>query len=127
MIHSQFSEDASIVTNLFKFMTLAVFQNDASAIVYVTAYENLEDMLAKATVKTENWYIRNEVLKRFKELICSRSQTEDMKTLVNIVKIMLFDIQPHTEQYESRCFNFYECISLIVDSLALADIEILRP
>lgn len=62
-----------IVANLFKFMFFTIFNQDQSAVVAITQYKNLEEMLLKSTVITENMIIRNEILKKFKEMILMRS------------------------------------------------------
>lgn len=65
----QFSEDSKIVSNLFKFMIFTVFAQDIASPTLILKYNNLEELLIKSTIKCENWFIRNEVLTRFKEIL----------------------------------------------------------
>lgn len=77
-ILEQFKDQNVIVVNLFKFMQFTVFIHDKSAANFVANYPNLPDMLLKSTAQVENHHIRNEVLKRIKEIIRYRSNTADI-------------------------------------------------
>lgn len=94
--------------------------------VVVASYPNLENLILKSTIMAENYIIRNEIMKRFKDMLMQRSQTLDMKIMVGIVKIMILNIEPYSEKYETRSFSFYDGITAIIDNLTLQDIESLK-
>jgi hypothetical protein len=94
----QFQEDANIITNLFRFMFFTVFNHDPSSATYIVKYQNLQNFLRKSTVITENWVIRNEVLKKLKEILSMKTANQqDMRQLNELVSLMLFKVQEVTE------------------------------
>jgi Ubiquitin carboxyl-terminal hydrolase len=48
-------------------------------------------MLLKTTLQVENFHIRNEVLKRMKDIIYQRTGTPEMKPMLNILKVLAFE------------------------------------
>lgn len=58
---------------LFKFMQITVFSHDKLAALVVANYDNLPDMLLKSTIICENHLIREEILKRLKDIIKTMS------------------------------------------------------
>lgn len=112
--------------NLFKFMQQTVFFIDKGAAAGVASYENLQEMLLKSTVAAENYQIRNEVFKKIREILSMCSMTPAMGPLMKIVKILAFEIQPHTEKYEQRCFQFYDGLTQVIENLTSADLEHMR-
>ena len=111
-----------IVQNLFKFMIFCVISHDPNAIALLLTYKNLEEMLFKTMLKSENILIRTEVNKRLKEMISSKSQKPEMKNILPIISLLLFKVQPLTEDYDSRCLIFYEGIASLIESLSQSDI-----
>ena len=96
LIIKQFDEQQKIVSLLFQFMQLTIFQNDRNSSIRVAQYENLSQMLLKTALKVENFHIRNEVLNKIKEIISNRSGTPEIQPMLRIVKILTFEIQPAT-------------------------------
>ncbi len=74
-MYKQFAEESQIVSTIFKFLYHFVINNDPHAIVYIPQYKNIEDMLHKSMLRTENILLRQEMAKRMKEMISSRSGT----------------------------------------------------
>jgi hypothetical protein len=62
-----------IVQNLFKFMISCVVSHDPNAVALLLTYKNLENMLFKTMLSSENVLLRTEVNKRLKEMISSKS------------------------------------------------------
>ena len=53
-------------------MQFTVFNQDPSAVIYIAKYKNLEELLLKSTIMTENFCIRQEVLKKMREILLLR-------------------------------------------------------
>lgn len=127
-IIKQFNEDSQIVSTLFKFLQFTIFNHDKQSAVVIVSYPQLESMLLKSTLMTENLTLRNEVLRRLKDIICIRTGSpQEMSKLISIVKIFLLDLQAVADKYELRCSLFYEGITYLLDNVSLQDIEILSP
>ncbi|CDW78729.1 UNKNOWN [Stylonychia lemnae] len=125
-LQKQFVEDCQIISSLFKFMFLTVFNNDPSASTIVVKYKNLENLIAKTTIQNENYLVRTEVIKKFKEIMGLRQNLQDSKLLQDILIIMLFKIQDLTQNHELRCTNFFEGLMHIIDNQAPQEINTLE-
>lgn len=83
-------------------------------------------MLFKSTIAVENFLLRNEVLKRIREIISLRSMTEDMSAMLKVLKILAFDIQQETNKFENRSSQYYEGLSNLIEALTPQDVEGLK-
>jgi hypothetical protein len=54
-------------------MTYCVILNDLNAVAILLQYNNLEQMLFKTMIRSENFIVRNEVTKRITEMIVSKA------------------------------------------------------
>ena len=45
-----------------------------------------------------------------------------MINILPIISILLFKVQPLTEEYDSRCITFYEGMTTLIESLLQSDI-----
>ena len=122
-IIKQFDEQQKIVNLLFSFLQITIFQHDRDASIRVAQYENLGNMLLKTTLQVENFHIRLEVLNKIKDIISNRSGTPEIKKMLRIIQILTLEIQPAASQYESRCNQFYEGLTQIIDILTIDDIR----
>lgn len=125
-IIKQFDEQQKIVNLLFSFLQLTIFQQDRNASIRVAQYENLSKMLLKTTLQNENFHIRLEVLSKIKDIISNRSGTPEIKPMLRILSILTLEIQPEASKYESRCNQFYEGLTQIIDILTIEDIYSLK-
>lgn len=114
------------MSHLFKFVMHTVFSSDPGSVNLIAKYPNLEDLLFKSTIQTENWYMRVDTMKRIKEVILLK-QNQELGPLQEIIKILFFNIQSKTDHFETRCNFFYDGISQILDNLAQTEVESLRP
>jgi hypothetical protein len=48
----------------------------------------------KGTLVSENFHIRNEITKKFKEFITQRSGKPEMSELLKVIAIMLLKLEP---------------------------------
>ncbi len=76
-------------------------------------------MLMKTTLQNENFHIRLEVLSKIKDIISIRSGTPEIKPMLRILSILTLEIQPEAYKYESRCNQFYEGLTQIIDILTI--------
>jgi hypothetical protein len=103
------------VSNLFKFMQFTIFSHDSSAVVSIAKYPNLQNLLLKSTIMSENVCIRTEILKRMREILTPKTLSPEIKQMQIIIKNIIFDIQPFAEKYEQRCVTFYEGVMQLID------------
>mmetsp|Transcript_9591 Transcript_9591/g.9231 ORF Transcript_9591/g.9231 Transcript_9591/m.9231 type:complete len:440 (+) Transcript_9591:490-1809(+) len=64
-----FQDESQLIKNLFIILYSCVINNDPGAIVLIPQYENIREMLFKTILRSENFYIRNEMGKKIKEMI----------------------------------------------------------
>lgn len=107
-------------------MHITIFQHDRNASIRVAQYDNLSKMLLKTTLQVENFHIRLEVLNKIKDIISNRSGTPEIKPMLRIIEILTLEIQPDAVKYESRCNQFYEGLTQIIDILTFDDIKSLE-
>lgn len=79
-------------------------------------------MLLKSTILVENFNIRSEIMKRIKEIIKLRQNSDDGQRLLTIVNLLAFKIQTRTLEFESRSVQFYEGLTQIFEILNNGDL-----
>ncbi len=74
-------------------------------------------MLMRITLQNENF---QEFLSKIKDFISISSGTQEIKPMLRILSIILtFEIQPEAYKYESRCKQFYDGLTYIIEILTI--------
>lgn len=81
-------------------MQLTVFSYDKNATLLVARYENLPNMLLKSTLVCENHMIRQEILKRLKDIIKQMSGKPEINDIIKIVGILVFKIHQESAKHD---------------------------
>jgi len=113
----QFKEEQIIVQNLFYFILQFIVANDPSTLRGIAEYPNLEQILVKGMLKTENYFLRNELGLRLADLIsngelCHKGGYEN---IMKIISLLLFKVIRITSEKPERCQNYYDSLSKIIE------------
>ena len=110
------------MATLFKFMSACIINNDQSAANVIPLYSNLDTFLIKTMLKSENIYLKNEMSRKLKDILGVRSNNEDISHFYPILEALLFKVQPLAEQFDFRCFPYYEGVSSLLEVLSQQDL-----
>lgn len=119
MLNSKFEQVSKFILLSFRMFYHFESYTNEECIARFDQYEDLEDLLRKVLLETDNFYIRDQFMENLCEMLCNQ-QNNELKQFIEfkkkVLNILIFKISKDLQISPTRSYKYFDCLVKLLHS-----------